>query len=154
MALVRPQLSKDTIATISTAIDFFTSDRIVVGMAWNGDALRARQRKPSLRYAYPHEGVVVWMDLLVVPKGAAHIKEAKAFIEFVLKPENIAIQSNFTHYANVIRGSDAFMIPELLKAPEVIVPSGIKLNFHQHCPSEVTEKHVEVWESELRAHSQ
>ena len=150
ISLIQPQLRRDNIATISTAIDFLAGDRVVVGMAWNGDALRARARKASLRYAYPREGVTLWVDTVVMPKAGANHKEALAFMDFLLRPENIALQSNFTHYANAIRGSDRYLSPELLDSPEVIVPSHVKLNFHQFCPSGVTVHHVNVWEQAMK----
>ena len=70
---------------------------------WNGDALRARTEKPTLKYAYPREGVISWFDNLAVPKGAKNKENALKFIAFMLRPENAALQSNFAKYSNGIK---------------------------------------------------
>ena len=38
----------------------------------------------DLTYVYPKEGVVGWFDSLVMPKGAKNVKEAKAFMNFLM----------------------------------------------------------------------
>ncbi|MGQ9365515.1 extracellular solute-binding protein [Azospirillum sp. ST 5-10] len=150
LALVRPLLAAERTYTISDAADALASGRIAVGIAWNGDALKARERRPSLRYLYPKEGLIIWSDTLVVPKGAAHRAEALRFIDFMLEPENAALQSNFTRYANAVRGSDAWMDADLLNAPEVIVPSHVRIRFFRSCDSEQLGLYAQVWDPVLR----
>lgn len=139
--LIRERLPGFRVATIDKVIDMLAGGEVAIGIAWNGDALRARARKPSLRYAYPREGVVVWTDSLVMPVNAPNRAAATAFLTFMLRPENAALQSNFTHYANTIRGSDAHVDPALLEAPEVVVPSRVRLNFQGFCDAAVQSAH-------------
>ncbi|CAK0749811.1 hypothetical protein CCP1ISM_3510001 [Azospirillaceae bacterium] len=147
--LFRPLINPELVSTISTVIPILSGDWAAIGIAWNGDALRARIKKPSLRYAYPREGTFMWSDVLVVPKGAPNRAAAIAFINFLLRPEIAALQSNFTHYANTVAGSDAFLDPLLLEAPEVIVPPRVKMNFRQLCDNSAVSSYVEVWDSLL-----
>ena len=153
LELIRPGLDKDHVTTIATVIDTLSGAGVAAGVAWNGDALRARQKKPSLRYAYPREGALVWADALVVPKGARHHAAAVAFMDFMLLPENAAAQSNFTRYANSIRGSDAFLAPENLEAPEIIVPSRVKISFMEFCGGDAVDLHENRYNQELLKHS-
>ncbi len=147
--LFRPLINPELVSTISTVIPILSGDRAAIGQAWNGDALRARLKKPSLRYAYPREGTFIWSDTLVVPKGAPNREAAIAFVNFMLRPENAAKQSNFTRYANAVSGSDAFLDPVLLEAPEVIVPSSVKLNFREFCDNSVVASYVDAWDALL-----
>jgi len=147
--LFRPLVNPELVSTISTVIPILSGDQAAAGIAWNGDAMRARLKKPSLRYAYPREGTFVWSDTLVVPKDAPNRAAALAFIGFMLRPENAALQSNFTHYANSVRGSDAFLSPDILDAPEVIVPSGVKLSFRQFCDGDAVAAYVQAWDTLL-----
>lgn len=148
--LVRPLLDRDRIYTISNAVDVLTSDRVAVGIAWNGDALRARQRKPSLRYLYPKEGLIIWSDVMAVPKGAPNRAGALRFLDFILQPENAAMQTNFSRYANAVRGSDVWLDPELLDAPEIIIPSDVTIRFFRSCDSEQLSRYTEVWDPLLQ----
>jgi len=150
MAYLRPKLHKDRIYTITTIVEALTSGRIAAGITWNGDALKAREAKPGLRFAYPREGVTVWSDVLAVPKGAANREAALAFIDFLLQPANAALQTNYTRYANPVRGSDTYMDPVLLDAPEVVVPSNVRIQFFRSCDSEQMDMYSEVWDGTLQ----
>jgi len=147
--LFRPLRNPALITTISTAIPVLAGDRAAAGLAWNGDALRARLKKPSLRYAYPREGTFFWSDTLVVPKGAPNRAAALAFIDFMLRPENAALQSNFAHYANPVRGSDAFMDQDIIEAPEVIMPPNVSIDFRQFCEGDIVHMYASVWDAFL-----
>lgn len=57
------------------------------GMIWNGEAYAAKQENPAIEYVYPAEGVILWMDSLVIPKTARHVDNAHKFIDFILRPE-------------------------------------------------------------------
>ena len=137
LALIKANVDLKLVTTIENVIDRLSGDGIGVGVAWNGDALRARKIKPGLRYAYPKEGTLVWSDALVVPKGAPHPAAARAFLDFMLRPENAAVQTNYNHYANSIRDSDTLLAPEIAEAPEVIVPSNAKILFLSYCGGDV-----------------
>jgi spermidine/putrescine transport system substrate-binding protein len=147
--LFRPLINPALVSTISTVIPILAGDQAAAGLAWNGDAMRARLKKPSLRYAYPREGTFIWSDTLVVPKDAPNRAAAIAFINFMQSPENAALQSNFTRYANTVRNSDAFMTQDILDAPEVIMPTDVKINFRQFCDGDTVASYVEAWDRML-----
>ena len=69
--------------------------------------------KPSkgvnIAYSIPKEGGALWFDMLAIPKDAANVKEAHAFINYLLKPEVIAQVSDYVGYANPNPGSDKLM---------------------------------------------
>lgn len=48
---------------------------------------------------------------------------------------------------NGIMGSDAFMDPELAKAPEMNIPEDLKAagHFQQTCPPEAQEFYTKIW---------
>lgn len=122
------------------------SGEAVVSMSWNGYAMRARDEKPSLKYIYPKEGFTGWMDNLAVPKGAQNIENAKAFINFVMAPENAAMITNYARYSNGIKGSEAFVEPALSTAPEMIPPANAPApEFVPTCSPESIELYDRVW---------
>ncbi|MDP9096188.1 MAG: extracellular solute-binding protein, partial [Pseudomonadota bacterium] len=91
------------------------------------------------------EGVVGWMDNVAVPTSAKDPENAKKFIEFLLKPENSAMSSNFTHYASAVTGAAAFYDPAMRDAPELKVPENVKMAFTPACPEEATKLMDRVW---------
>ena len=149
-ALVRPLMHKDRIYSISTVTEVLAGDAVAVGVAWNGDALKAREAKPSLRYVFPKEGLLIWSDALAVPRGAKNKEAAIAFMDFLLQPQAAAAQTNYTRYANTVRGSDAFMDQSLLEAPEVVLPTDAPVRFFRSCDSEQLGLYSDIWDPILK----
>ncbi|QDJ13293.1 putrescine/spermidine ABC transporter substrate-binding protein [Mergibacter septicus] len=59
-----------------------------IGMIWNGSAFRAEKENPNIRFVYPQEGAILWMDNYAIPKDAKHKDAAYKFIDFMLRPES------------------------------------------------------------------
>jgi spermidine/putrescine transport system substrate-binding protein len=148
--VLAPMLRRYPLATIATVIDYLTMPGVALGVAWNGDAMRARAKRPSLRYVYPREGSLVFTDLFAVPRNPPNRANAVKWLTFMLKPENAAMQSTFTGYANMIRGSDRMMPDAMLSAPEMISPLTSKLGFFLGCDGAIQRRHEEVW-ADLKA---
>ena len=74
-------------------------------MGYSGDVLQARDRAAEagkeidIRYVIPREGALMWFDTLAIPADAAHPGNAHAFINYLLRPEVAAANSNFVKYA-------------------------------------------------------
>lgn len=122
-----------------------TSPEVVLAAVRNGDAMRARERRPSLAYAYPREGNLVWTDVIALPRNPPNRANALKFLTFMLKPENAALQSNFNGYANMIRGSESHMLPQVLSAPELVAPWPAKVGFLVSCRAEIQRQHEGIW---------
>ena len=103
-------------------------ERVIAGTsnvrhAWNGSTHRMKEKVPGVEYIYPSEGLNLWADNMVVPKGAPNLDNAKIFINWMMDPKNVAAESNFTGYDNGITGSDAFMNDSLKTDPAVVPPA-------------------------------
>lgn len=129
-----------------------SANDIMAALTWNGPAMRARLNNPPVRYGYPVEGYVVWMDSVALLSDARNVDEAYEFLNFIMEPENAALISNYARYANGIEGSEEFMDEVMRDAPEIVVPAEHLPNgvFLPTCPAEVTDLYSQIWTQLLR----
>ena len=123
---------------------------VAIQMAWSGDIYKVRQQNPDIKYVYPQEGVELWVDNLTIPAAAKNVEAAKLFIEFALKPENIAAWSESSGNVPSVAAAKA-LLPESLKtAPEFNIPAGVKTVLAVPCPVEVVKAYNQIWEKLLK----
>ena len=127
------------------AIEREASGETWIIQIWNGDAARARLANPDIRFVFPKEGVVGWMDNMAIPTSAKNPENARRFMDFMLRPENAAISENFTHYSSAITGVGRFLDPSLRDAPELNVPKETKIVFTPTCPAPAIKLIDRVW---------
>ena len=144
-ALLEAQRPSVEVYNSDGIIERLASGEALMHQVWNGDAARARLLNPAIRFVFPKEGVAGWMDNLAVPRDARDAANAKLFLDFMMRPEIIAQSSNFTHYANAITGSDAFLDQEMRTAPELKLPADLKIVFTPTCPAPALRLIDKVW---------
>ncbi|WP_299847533.1 extracellular solute-binding protein [uncultured Paracoccus sp.] len=134
------------------SMDYSTLEQMVNGdyaatMDWNGPAMRARLQNPAIHYGYAATGYPTWMDNAAILADAQNAENARLFMNFMMDPENAAILSNFTRYANGVAGSEPFMDPEMLDAPEIKVPAEFAENtyFARTCSPEIEKIYSRIW---------
>ena len=113
---------------------------------WEGYALRTRGEKPSVAYAHPREGHTGWMDNLAVPKGAQNVENALTFMDFMMVPENIALESIYVRANSGIAGAARYLDDELATAPKLNAPEGTPApEFVPACADDVVRLYDKVW---------
>jgi spermidine/putrescine transport system permease protein len=98
----------------------------LAGIVWGGEASLARQENPAIQTVLPSEGMELWQDNFVIPKGAPHKKEAELFINFILRPEISAEISKEFPYANPNLAAHEFIDANILNDPAVYTPEAAK----------------------------
>jgi putrescine transport system substrate-binding protein len=90
----------------SKYIEDLANGEICLALGWSGDTLQARDRaveaqKPfTIKYNIPKEGAVMFFDSMAIPTDASHVKNAHLFIDYMLRAEVAAKNSNFISFAN------------------------------------------------------
>jgi spermidine/putrescine transport system substrate-binding protein len=112
---------------------------------WSGKALASRQEKSTIKYVYPKEGVIGWMDNVAVPVGAPDLDNAKAFLNFLMDPENIALQQTSTGYQSAIAGSNAYLSADVGTSPEFNPPADLNITFAPACGEKATRAYDTIW---------
>lgn len=68
-----------------------TDEDAQIGMAWNGDVVKARVENPDIQFVYPEEGFIIWSEGFAITKNAQNVDGAYAFINFILEPKHSAL---------------------------------------------------------------
>jgi len=100
----------------------FMNGEVSVGMIWNGEAFMANQENEHLKYIYPKEGAVIWVDSLVILKGAKNVDNAHKFIDFILRPEIGKVISEEIGYASPNLKSVA-LLEEKVRNNRIVYPT-------------------------------
>jgi len=128
------KLAEERLLAIRPYIRMITSAQYIEGLAngelciavgYSGDILQARDRaaeagKPvDIRYSIPKEGALMWFDTLAIPADSKHPGNAHLFIDYLLRPEIAARNSDFVNYANANAKATALVNEELRNDPGI-----------------------------------
>ncbi len=112
----------------SQYIDALANGEICLTLGWSGDILQAKSRAEEAKQgveigmSVPKQGTIIWFDMYAIPADAPHPDNAHAFINFMMRPEVAAANSNFVHYANGNAASVALLDPAVRDDPGVYPP--------------------------------
>ena len=90
----------------SEYLNALASGEICLAFGYSGDVKQAQKRAAEAKngveiaYAIPKEGGQLWFDNLSIPKDAKNVEEAHALIDYLLRPDVAAKNSDFISYAN------------------------------------------------------
>jgi putrescine transport system substrate-binding protein len=115
------------IRTINSApyIEQLANGEVCLVLGWSGDVLQAKSRaeeaqKPfHIKYNIPKEGAVMFFDNMAIPGDASHVKNAHIFINYMLRADVAAKNSNFISYANSNAASWPLITPEIKNDPGI-----------------------------------
>lgn len=107
---------------------------LCIAMSWSGDYATATQRaadahiKINLAYTIPKEGTNIWFDGMLVPKDAPHPKNAMLFINFMMRPDVAAANTNTTYYATANMAAMKLVNKEILDDPAIYPDAKVLAN--------------------------
>ena len=85
---------------------------VVATMAWSGDVSQmALWDNDNVEFVVPESGGMLFVDTMVIPKGAANVDGAHAMIDFWYDPENAVPLVEYIGYYSPVLG-----VPELVAA--------------------------------------
>ena len=90
----------------SEYLNALATGEICFVVGFSGDVIQAKKRAADakggieLAYSIPKEGAQLWFDTLAIPKDAPDPEEAHELINYLIKPEVAAKNTNYVSYAN------------------------------------------------------
>lgn len=116
----------------SQYIDDLANGEVCVVVGYSGDVLQAADRAAEagktheIEYSVPHEGALMWFDTLAIPADAPHPDEAHALIDYLLRPDVAAANSNYVYYASANQAAVPLLEPELRDDPSIYPPPDVR----------------------------
>ncbi|GIK81827.1 MAG: putrescine-binding periplasmic protein [Alphaproteobacteria bacterium] len=90
----------------SEYLNALATGEICLVVGWSGDVKQAQRRAAEIKggvevgYAIPKEGAQMLFDNFAIPKDAPNVAEAHAFIDFMLRPQVAARNTNMVAFAS------------------------------------------------------
>jgi putrescine transport system substrate-binding protein len=109
----------------SEYLNALATGEICLVVGFSGDIKQAQKRAAEAKgsvavgYSIPKEGAQLWFDVFAIPKDAPDPDEAHALINYLLKPEVAAKNTNLISYANGNLASQKFVDKSILDDPTI-----------------------------------
>lgn len=122
MTRIRPAIRK---FHSSEYLNALANGEICLVVGFSGDVKQAQRRAAEagsgieIGYAIPKEGAQMWFDNLAIPKDARNVDEAHALIDFLLRPDIAARNTNLIRYANGNLASQKYIDKAILEDPTI-----------------------------------
>ncbi|MDE2136431.1 MAG: polyamine ABC transporter substrate-binding protein [Gammaproteobacteria bacterium] len=116
----------------SRYIDNLANGDLCLAMGWSGDVKQAHDRAQeagkgvNLAYSIPQEGAIANYDVMAIPADAPHVRNAHLFINFLLRPDIAARNSNLIKYANAVSPAIQPLDPAVVNDPGVYPPPAVR----------------------------
>lgn len=116
----------------SRYIDMLANGDICLAMGWSGDVKQAHDRARDagkgveLLYNIPKEGAIANYDIMAIPTDAPHVRNAHLFIDYLLRPDVAARNSNLIKYANSVQPALEPLDPGVRSDPGVYPPPEVR----------------------------
>jgi spermidine/putrescine transport system substrate-binding protein len=123
---IQPLVDKGLRFTGNEYLDNFANKNVWAAMVWSGDL--ASSGGPDDKFIFPEEGVLIWTDNLLIPKGAANKKIAEQMIDFVYDPRIAAQIDAYVYYVSPVEGAAEEMVkldPDLAENPLLFPPAEV-----------------------------
>lgn len=137
----------------SKYVSDLANGNVCVVIGFNGDVVQAAASAKEagngieIAYSIPDEGSTLWLDMVVMPKGAPHEKNGYAYMNYLLKPDVIANISNSIHYANPNLAADALVNPAVKQDLAIYPPKSVmdKLFTVEDLPAAIARLSTRLW---------
>ncbi|MGB9142708.1 MAG: extracellular solute-binding protein [Aestuariivirga sp.] len=141
-----------TVIPADRFIDTLAQGKYCAMFGYSGDIFLARDTAKAdkigtVSYVVPKEGSLLWFDLFVIPAKGQSKDAAYKLIDYMMKPEVAAANTNFLQYANPITKSGPFIEPKLLADPGLYPPKKVleRLFVQRPMQGDVEKELLRIW---------
>ncbi|MDR2515601.1 MAG: spermidine/putrescine ABC transporter substrate-binding protein [Christensenellaceae bacterium] len=127
--------------------DKMVNNEAALGLVWSGDAITSIDLNEGLAFCVPKEGSNVWIDGMVIPRSSKNPEGALAFINFMMRPEIAAMNSEYIGYSTPNEAAMAILGAEYSENPIFNPPAEViaRCKFF-HDVEDALETYNRIWE--------
>jgi putrescine transport system substrate-binding protein len=138
----------------SQYIDDLGNGEVCLSVGYSGDVFIAQAAAADanagveVAYVIPKEGALKWFDLFAIPADAPHPDNAHKFIDFMMRPDIAAANTNYVYYASGNKAALEFIDDEVKNDPAIYPTPEVSaklFNLKAHSP-DYDELLTETWQ--------
>jgi putrescine transport system substrate-binding protein len=138
----------------SQYIDDLGNGEVCLSVGYSGDVFIARDAAAEagagveVGYVIPKEGALKWFDLFAIPDDAPHPDNAHKFIDFMMRPDIAAANTNYVFYASGNKAALELVDAEVKDDPAIYPTPEVSaklFNLKAHTPA-YDELLTEAWQ--------
>jgi putrescine transport system substrate-binding protein len=138
----------------SQYIDDLGNGEVCLSVGYSGDVFIAQAAAADanagveVAYVIPKEGALKWFDLFAIPADAPHPDNAHKFIDFMMRPDIAAANTNYVYYASGNKAALEFVDAEVKDDPAIYPTPEVSaklFNLKAHSP-DYDELLTETWQ--------
>lgn len=130
------------------------TEDIVLGHEWNGEVVKANRENSDVKWLLPKEGGTAWFDNLGIYKDAPHKFTAQAFLNYMMRPDVAAANSEAGGYATTNKVAVENNVPKDMAQDPAIYPTDKeleRLEFLAVIPDDILPIYDDIWTRLLAA---
>ena len=129
-----------------------TSGDLAASVAWSGDVIQLLADNPSLKWAVPRDGGMIWTDNMFVPAGGS-APTASTYMNFVYRPDVAAKIAAYVNYVTPVRGAKEELAksdPETANNPLIFPDDELLAQLRQYDSEALNnDDHITRWQQVL-----
>jgi spermidine/putrescine transport system substrate-binding protein len=120
---------------------------MLIHSGWNGDAasLKAEADYADTVYVLPVEGTEFWVDAWVIPTGAPHPNAAYAWLDYIMRPEIAAQETEYTLYGCAFSAAYDLLSPDIRNDPSIFPPDDVVAKLEPFVDNEANQQRNDIW---------
>jgi spermidine/putrescine transport system substrate-binding protein len=145
---IKPLVDAGLIFADNSYLKNFAAKKTWAAMVWSGDLASSGTEGDTFKV--PEEGVMIWTDNMVIPKGATNKYTAELMINFVYDPKIAAQIEDYVYYVCPVKGADVEikkLDPGAESNPLIFPPADVQAKYHnfQFLTAELEQKLDELY---------
>jgi spermidine/putrescine transport system substrate-binding protein len=128
---IKPLVDKGLRFTGNEYLQDFAAKKTWAAMVWSGDLASSGTEGDT--FQVPDEGVMIWTDNMLIPKGATNKYTAELMINFVYDPKIAAQIEAWNYYVCPVKGADVEikkLDASLADNPLIFPSADVQAKFH------------------------
>lgn len=125
-------------------MEIFLNEEALVGQLTAGRTRMAMSQNGAVNWTVPEEGCVTFIDTFAITKDAENVDAAHQFIDFLIRPDNMAEEMQMMFY-DTVSAEARNELPDDIAAM-FDVPEGANLVLTVDLPTETRQMMDEMWE--------